>query len=117
MPYADPSRSFESAVRHLFRHWADARALRRNPLVRKALGSDARLKDPELVAAVRRRVLRVAARAGGNERHAAIATAIFAPERPEATAKRLGLSLRQYYRERSEACRIVASILTMPPSD
>jgi len=72
MPYADPASSFESAVRHLFRHWADAGALRKNPLVRKAFADASKLKDSELVAAVRERALRVATQG----RHAAVVSAI-----------------------------------------
>jgi hypothetical protein len=35
MPLVDPSESFDVAARHLFRHFADARRLSRNPLVRR----------------------------------------------------------------------------------
>ena len=34
LPYADPNASFDSAVRHLFRHIKNPAQLRRNPLVR-----------------------------------------------------------------------------------
>ena len=35
MPHEDPDPSFDSAVRHLFRHLGDAAALRKNPLTRR----------------------------------------------------------------------------------
>jgi hypothetical protein len=121
MPYADPNKSFDAAVRHLFRHLGDAKALRRNPLVRDLLGTHKFKNDDDLVAEIRDRILRLARpccseyaaqgfRVQARRRHAIIC-AICAGEVSSRTASRLKLSPRQYYRERHTVCARVASFM------
>lgn len=115
MPYADPEKSFDAAVRHLFRHLADASALRRNPLVRDYFTAKKKTQaDDALLREIRDRILNAAARccsddgAAGLEQQArrrhAIVTAICSGEPALQTAGRLKLSRRQYYRERHAIC-------------
>jgi tetratricopeptide (TPR) repeat protein len=120
MPYADPEKSFDAAVHHLFRHLADASALRKNPLVRAHFPKSKKMEaDDVLLAEIRVRILEAANRccaddaAAGLERQArrrhAIISAICSGEPPRATAGHLKISRRQYYRERQAICARVAA--------
>jgi hypothetical protein len=121
MPHADPHKSFDAAVRHLFRHLTDAPELRRNPLVRDFTKTHKTTNDNELVAAINDSILRLAkpccaeyAAAGlqlqARRRHAII-LAVCAGESSSITAARLNISPRQYYRERQVICVRVAALL------
>jgi tetratricopeptide (TPR) repeat protein len=121
MPRAKPDRSFEIAVRHLFRHINDAAALRRNPLVRSFLDTDStRWTDRAAVEKIRSQILHAAAICRTHEvasrlktrvdRRYEIISAICSGERPYDTALRLGLSTRQYYRDRHQICMNVARL-------
>ena len=61
MPFADPKKSFEIAVRHLFRHLDDTVQLRRNPLVIWAFGcrkNGKPLTSQEISAVIRSELMR-----------------------------------------------------------
>lgn len=126
MPLADPSTSFEASVRHLFRHFDDPKALKRNPLV-KAFFSVAlwdgdgrshanpleRIHSLVLTATAHYRDADVYS---GNGRRAYrqyfILTRYYFQKTPEREiAAALGISMRQYYRERTEICRRVGNYL------
>jgi len=121
LPYADPNKSFDAAVRHLFRHLADGKVLRRNPLARGLLHERRVTEDAELVAAVKGRVLQLARPCCSEyaalglqlqaRRRYAIIRAICDGESGLRTATRLNLSQRQYYRERHAVCTQVARLM------
>ncbi|HEY1654714.1 MAG TPA: hypothetical protein VGF86_06350 [Candidatus Tumulicola sp.] len=109
MARCDPARSDYCASRHLLRHLDDARELRRNPLARDAFAHDTELAT----GAVRERVSRALAAMDAQDaqcsrrqtwRHAAILLRIdVARHRPLSVAADLGLSVRQFHRERRAA--------------
>lgn len=108
MPRCDPARSDYCASRHLLRHLGNARELRRNPLVR-----DAFAKDDDATRRIAERAWRALAALGAQTplesthrytRHAAILLRVDVQgHAPAGVAGDLGLSLRQFYRERAAA--------------
>lgn len=99
MARANPSRSPYSATRHLLKNLRDARELRRNPLARDEFAG--RTSD-EALRAIADRV--DAAVAGRSARHVAILLRVDAERHdPARVATDLGLSTRQFYRERRRA--------------
>lgn len=122
MPFANPEKSFDVAVRHLFRHLGDTAALRRNPLVRDRFGKAGDAKtDAVCVAEIRNRILReaalcrshdIAAGAGVHARRQyTIVEAVCLGEPAAQTIARLKLSRRQYYRDRQTICARVGRAL------
>ncbi len=124
MPRANPESCFEVAVRHLFRHINDVKALRYNPLVRSLCARAEKEKgggDSAVLSAVHARILMEAravcegSAAEGSEMRAhrqhAIVTALCAGEAVPRTLARLGLSRRHYYRERRVICMRVSRAL------
>jgi tetratricopeptide (TPR) repeat protein len=117
MPHANPAKSFDVAVRHLFRHLHDGAALRINPLL-KRVSADGFPAPDQFAHEVRRQVLRAAAQCRSEElgrgfdalaeRRYAIIAGLCAGERPENTGNELAISLRQYYRDRQAICAKVA---------
>jgi tetratricopeptide (TPR) repeat protein len=115
VPIADPERSFDATIRHLFRHIRDADALRRNPIV-APLFEEQRNKDADRVALalLRAQILALATacrqedvrqrRVAQASRQYTIVENLCAGESPTITARKLNLSLRQYYRERRTIC-------------
>jgi tetratricopeptide (TPR) repeat protein len=121
MSRADPRSSFHASVRHLFRHLDDARALRENPLARAFFAAGAVEGERGGVAALRARILDEARAcrsddaadgAEHGDRRFAIVAALCAGEPPSQTAVRLGVSRRQYYRDRQAVCARIARSLT-----
>jgi hypothetical protein len=107
MPRSDPTLSPYCATRHLLRHLRDARELRRNPLAREAFA--ARDDDAALRAVTERvhRALRAMdarqhlARTWQGARQAAILLRVDVERHdPRLVAANLGLSTRQFHRER-----------------
>jgi len=122
MSRANPESCFEVAARHLFRHINDAKSLRYNPLVRSlCAGAEKSRGDRAVLSAVHARVLTEAgtlckdySAAGSKERahrQYAIVVALCAGETAADTAAQLGLSRRQYYRERRGICLRVSRAL------
>lgn len=100
MPRSDPARSKYCATRHLLRYLGNPRELRRNPLASEAF---ARMDAPSAALAVRRRALDAIA-ALQNQRCVAILLRVDVENhRPAHVARDLGLSERQYHRERRRA--------------
>jgi tetratricopeptide (TPR) repeat protein len=123
MPHADPTSSFQAAVRHLFRHLNDLAELRRNPLALPTIAAVQGWRSPNsALAEIRGRILEEAGRCSAKDRadgltlradrEHAIVSAICGSESPEATYTRLGLSRRQYYRHRNAVCSRVARALS-----
>ena len=122
MPRAKPDQSFDIAVRHLFRHINDRNALRRNPLVKSFFEDSSTCQAGQAaVEKIHRRILHVAATCRSREtshfgslanRRYEIVEAICSGERPAHTAAKLGLSSRQYYRDRHDICTTVARLFT-----
>lgn len=110
MPRSDPTLSPYCATRHLLRHLRQARELRRNPLARDAFaGRD----DAEALRAITERVHRALramdarqhlARSWQGARQAAILLRVDVERHdPRVVAANLGLSTRQFHRERRSA--------------
>jgi tetratricopeptide (TPR) repeat protein len=124
MPHAHPEKSFDLAVRHLFRHLHDGEALLRNPFVKRILKSEIGLARDDCSGAIRTRILKAAAACrsegikSGRETQAlrrhAIIEGVCAGDRPEKTAAAIGVSVRQYYRDRKIICARVARHLAAP---
>lgn len=122
MPYADPEKSFEAAVHHLFRHLTDASALRRNPLVR-AHFKNAKTKTAEnaVLGEICDRIIQASEECYADDAAASrevearrgrdIISGICSEESVSKTAQRLNLSRRQYYRDRHAICTRVAERL------
>jgi tetratricopeptide (TPR) repeat protein len=123
MPNADPEKSFDVAVRHLFRHLDDASELRRNPLVRSAFKApDGRWWRGHIaLAAIRSRILdagracyakdlEAGLRLQG-ERQFAIVSSLCSQRSVVETASNLALSSRQFYRYRRMICLRVGRLL------
>jgi hypothetical protein len=116
--------SFRVAAKHLFRHLHDARALRKNPLVRQLFenhcaGGSARARESAVLARLHDLVrqgsddCRDADLAEGKDDRAVRQHAIVAlqclEQRPIAeVAAALGISYGHCYRERAEICRRIA---------
>lgn len=99
MARANPARSPYSATRHLLRNLRYTRELRRNPLARDEFAGRT---DDEALRAIADRV--DAAVAGRSARHVAILLRVDAEHHdPARVATDLGLSTRQFYRERRRA--------------
>lgn len=123
MPHANPSASFEVAVRHLFRHLDNAKRLRRNPLVnklfknREAMGN----LDESIVLSIIRARIQAAARdycdiappdkRAVAKRQYAVLIGCLQGRSTKQLAHSLGISLRQCYRERSVICLRVGEVL------
>jgi tetratricopeptide (TPR) repeat protein len=127
LPRTNPESTFEVAARHLFRHITDIKSLRYNPLVRAMqVGAESKGADHAVLLAVHARILKEAralckdyAAAGSQmraHRQYAIAVALCDGEAVANTAARLGLSRRQYYRERRIIClRISRALVQASP--
>ena len=110
MPRSNPARSDYCATRHLLRHLNDARQLRRNPLVRDALETRSEARALERIGA---RVARALAAMDGRvpckrtwqgARQLAILVRVDLGRHAAArVAADLGLSARQFHRERRRA--------------
>jgi hypothetical protein len=99
MARANPARSPYSATRHLLRNLRNARELRRNPLARDEFAG--RTND-EALCSIANRV--DAALPPNNARHVAILLRVDAERHdPARVATDLGLSTRQFFRERRRA--------------
>ena len=128
MPRANPESCFEVAARHLFRHINDAKSLRYNPLVRSLhAGAEKGGGDRAVLSALHGRILTEASTlckdysaAGSKERahrQYAIVVALCAGETAAYTAAQLGLSRRQYYRERRGICmRVSRALVAVAPT-
>ncbi len=126
MSGVDSNSSFESAVKHLFRHLHDPGALRKNPLAQQFLGQNAP-DDPEYrpAGALKslHRAIRQAAQccrdddflAGKNERahRQSSILVLHCVERQDIKdiARLLGISLKHCYRERAAICLRVGALL------
>ena len=121
MPRANPERSFDAAVRHLFRHLNEPHQLRRNPLVRHLShtveGEPTGQADKNamsqlriLIGNVARRCIEVSTSEDTNGyRQWAIATkCLLEGQRSELIAAELGISQRKFYYERAEVCKEIA---------
>jgi hypothetical protein len=119
LPYADPEKSFDAAVNHLFRHLADASALRKNPLTSAFFtGAKTKTGDAGALFAIRNRIAceadaccsdaAITGSGEGARRQRAIIQAILSGDDIAPVAKRLQLSRRQYYRERHAICSHIA---------
>jgi hypothetical protein len=119
LPYADPEKSFDAAVNHLFRHVADASALRKNPLTATFFSRAKTVPDDTAALfSIRNRIAcetdaccsdaAISDSGEGARRQRAIVEAILASEDIGQAAKRLRLSRRQYYRERHAICSNLA---------
>jgi len=123
----DPNKSFGLAVRHLFRHIRDGSTLRTNPLVRERFHEATDMEPDSVLAADVAAHIKAEAeicrsgdvasgRAESGERLYAIVCAIISGETPLRTASQLGLSRRQYYRDRRAACVRIACTFILPSS-
>jgi hypothetical protein len=123
VPLANPSASFDVAVRHLFRHLDEPDRLRRNPLVRRFFedgsGRVTHAREKAALAAIVRVVGEGAERARRQDmeanqgerayrQHTILRRTYFERVPIERVAADLGLSTRQYYRERAAICARVA---------
>lgn len=130
MPHADPGRSFDVAVRHMFRHIDDLAMLRRNPVAKAALGISDVATVPDSATARAAALSKIldagrvcfvddaaAGHAAPGHRRFAILTAICAKRRPATIAREVGLSLPQFYRVRHEIThRVVRALLAQDAS-
>lgn len=123
MQYQNVEGSFDAAVRHLFRHLNDAAALRQNPLAKSFFAkSQTRSDNQHALAELRAAILESAAvwsrkdlelGAGhGAVRGYEIVAGICFGTPVLTTAAQLGLSQRQYYRDRRSICTRVARSLS-----
>ena len=123
MPLANPDASFEVAARHLFRHLGEPVRLRRNPLVRRFFGDGSgrmtRARDKAALATIMRIIedgaesmRRIDVEANEGERayrqHTIVRRTYFERAPIVEVAADLGLSIRQYYRERAVICARIA---------
>jgi tetratricopeptide (TPR) repeat protein len=124
MPRGNPESSFESAVTHLLRHVNDEFALRNNPLVRKHLVSmrsqraNVLPQIQSLVLVETESICRQLAAVGQllhAERRQAIVLGLCSGEPPAETARRLGVSISHYYRERQAIGRSLGRALMSSP--
>jgi hypothetical protein len=123
MPHREPeSSSADSAVRHLFRHLGDAPALRQNPLTGSFFERAKTSRSTHAVVAdIRGAIHEAAARCYRDDVNAgqparaehqlAIVKAICAHVPAKQSMAQLGLSSRQYYRDRVAICRRVAKLV------
>jgi hypothetical protein len=127
----DPNRSLSAACQHLFRYLNDPQELERNPLVRHRLLANADSADPvtcdaltlanlhsAVLAAAQalRSSEAVAGRLELAQRYYLIITEHAVRGRsPGSVAKQLGLSLRQFYRDRKRAYAQVGPAFLQPP--
>jgi hypothetical protein len=115
---------FDAAVKHLFRHINDPAKLRTNPIACTFLEPFVGPRDDRTtVASLHKRVMRIAAECAAEDsqskphesasRCQIIIAGICLREPPANVARKLCLSLRQYYRERQIAClRVSRRLLT-----
>jgi hypothetical protein len=122
MPHANPNESFNVAARHMFRHLNDAPALRRNPLVSWAFrGVSVRDSSAAVLSAILSQIVNIgracyaedikANRATRAHRQQAVLKSVCAHGSPEQTARELGISVKQFYRDRRAICVRVAQRL------
>ncbi len=120
MPNVDSSASFSAAAKHLFRHFHEPRALRRNPLVRRffenpAINGLSRVRESAVLDQIYH-IVRLGAEhcrdadliAGKDERalrqHSIITMLCFERISMRDIAARLGISRGYCYRERANIC-------------
>ena len=123
MPRANPRASLDVAVRHLFRHLNQPRELRRNPLVSWLFEAADGLSTLENEASLATRVRELIAEAAQREtdsgrngeqwlRQRAIASrCLLKGEAPRVVAADLGISERQFRRERAQICKRLAAYI------
>jgi tetratricopeptide (TPR) repeat protein len=126
MPKIDLELSLSTAGSHLFRHVGNVRELKRNPLVQRylLLGRLSDSTDVDVLNVVRDRLLaaaracRAADIASGRRLDAArclpIVAGIVSGKPVARVMSELGISRRQYYRERRAVCDRIVTILTTP---
>ena len=126
----DPNNSFSAACQHFFRYLNDPQELERNPLTRQQLLANADSADPVTcdiltlanlhtavlaAAQVVRDSEAVAGRHEIGERHYRIIVEhALRGKPPRSVAKQLGLSLRQFYRDRNRAYAAVGQEFLRP---
>lgn len=124
MPSVDLSASFDLAVKHLFRHLREPRALRKNPLVRRffdnpATGGLGRVRDNAVLGRIHDLMRQGAEQcrdadltAGKGERalrqYTIVSLLCFERCGMREIATKLGISYGYCYRERAEICRRIA---------
>ncbi len=123
MPRANPNGSFDAAARHLLRYLDDPAMLRCNPLVRAVFadgtGRMARAREDAALASIRALVVEGAEKtyladlaAGKHERahrqREIVRRAYFQRTPAREVAEALGLSVRQYRRDRNDVARRIA---------
>lgn len=124
---ADSDTALSVAVKHLFRHLHEPRALRKNPLVRRffedpTITVSGVMRDREVCARIHRLVREAAEycrdldlRSGNDEhalrRYAIIKLQCLDNQPMSAVAAQLGVSLGYCYRERAQICRRVGRYL------
>jgi hypothetical protein len=121
------SAPFEKAVKHLFRHLHDARALTRNPLVRRIFDNspivgNGQDRNPAVLVQIHQLVrqgaercleadLRSGKRQRGLRRYAIITQQCLEQRPIRDVAAELGISYHHCYRERAAICRRVARFI------
>jgi len=123
MPRANPTASFDVAVRHLFRHLDDAAELRRNPLVRRYFNNQSGIStfhQKHVLSLIRSAIDAAADRyrdAAGPDaspstyRQLHILRGSMQRVAVRDIANQLGISQRQCYRERSAIYRYIADCI------
>ena len=115
-------KDFHAEVKHLFRHIDDVGELRENALVSHLFETSRNFESERVVlVALKQNILRLASeseveasRVGLKHeglRRKLIIEGICFGEAPTAVARKLSLSLRQYYRARQDACLRIARLL------
>jgi hypothetical protein len=129
----DSDASFNAAAKHLFRHLHEARALRKNPLVRRffenpEIGGLPGSRDRAVLARIHELVRRAADEfrdadlaAGDDERalrhHAIVTLGLLQRRSMQEVAASLGLSEGYCYRERAAICRRIAAYFHEPEQE
>jgi tetratricopeptide (TPR) repeat protein len=127
MARADLKASFEAAIRHLFRHFNDAKELRRNPITSYLFKSGGSRGDQRDAIAIEQLRLLIADAAARFAREGSDGTAVTSARRvrqakmvtrccfegasPKKVAAELGLSKSRFYREYREVCEAIARAL------
>jgi hypothetical protein len=124
MPRADPSRSSDSATRHLFRHFLDEQELLRNPYVGAALAAGRlTLRDLQMRLSDAAQSIEKTDRASGNHRRGvrqatALVECTLKGRSVSEVASEIGISTRQLFRERQAAwTRAVRYLIAAEPAE
>lgn len=121
---AHSEQSFKRAVRHLFRHLEDARALRKNPLTRRNFVPavyGGRVRDDVALTAIHSQILQagyvchsedvMAGLTWRAARHLEILKGLCSRQSAADIARTLGISIPQYYRDRRSICLRAARVI------